>query len=179
MAPTPVLLLMRHGKSDWPAGIADTDRPLKPRGRAASAAVADWLRCSGLVPSTILTSPAVRTLQTARIVQQALQLPAGKVETDPRIYCASSDELRRVLTEFAARNVHTPETSPLLLVGHNPGLEQLLQWLDPRQKPAADGKLMPTGTLAVLDGNARLSELARGWGHTRALVRPRSLPAAR
>ncbi|MDY6828565.1 MAG: histidine phosphatase family protein [Pseudomonadota bacterium] len=177
MMPTPPLLLMRHGKSDWSQDIADIDRPLKPRGRAASTAVADWLGRTSLIPSSILTSPAARTLQTAQIVQNRLQLPTCTVQTDARIYGASDEMLRRVLAEFTTRNASTSRPGPLLLVGHNPGLEQLLQWLDPSQRPASDGKLIPTGTLAVLDGKAPLSELVRGWGHTRALVRPRSLRA--
>ena len=66
------LILLRHGKSDWSTGDSDFDRPLKKRGRQASALVGKWLNAHEYIPDFVITSPAKRALQTAEITCEAM-----------------------------------------------------------------------------------------------------------
>lgn len=150
--PTRTLLLLRHGKSDWDAGASDDfSRPLAKRGTRNGKRMGRWLAEQGLRPDRIIASPAARTHSTAALVCKALDLPAKQIVQDQRVYLASATTLLDMLRELPA-DVHTA-----MLVGHNPGLENLLADLLGRDVPQpADGKLMPTAALARL-------ELATDW----------------
>jgi phosphohistidine phosphatase len=114
-----LLYLLRHAKSDWddPA-LADIDRPLAPRGRKAARAMGRHLKSSGIKPELILCSPARRARQTLELIRDA-----GAVMPDadlaPWLYAASAHKLLTKLEELQ------PETASVMLIGHNPGLEDL------------------------------------------------------
>ena len=110
------LHLLRHAKSSWKdESLADRDRPLAGRGRRAAAAMAEHFAAQGIVPGLVLCSTAVRTHQT----YARLELGDVPVRYEPGIYGASADELLTLL-----RTV--PDTvDTLLMIGHNPGLEDL------------------------------------------------------
>jgi len=165
------LLLMRHGKSDWKAGAADdSGRPLNRRGKKASALIGGWLRKQGLVPDSIIVSPAVRARETARIVADAAGCPAERLTLDERLYLTGVAQHLEVLQDCA------PQAGTLLLIGHNPGLEELLDALckDPPATPK-NGKMMPTAAVAVLHVPQPLNSLQPGQALLRELVRPREL----
>lgn len=165
------LLLLRHGKSDWGKDVEDFDRPLKDRGKRAAQRVGNWLLEQGLIPDRIISSPAERAITTAEKCTKAMGLSAGGIQRDPRIYEAGVAQLYQLLQELPA------DTRRVMLVGHNPGLEQLLQHL--LQEPAPvpdDGKLLPTATLARLQLNRSWAELADGCASLLALIRPDQLP---
>ena len=151
------LILLRHAHAE-PAenGLADIDRPLSPHGLAEAEAAGRWLLEQRLVPDRVLCSPARRTRETLEAV---LGL-TGYVEQrlDERVYDATPGTLAALVDE--QRDVER-----LLLVGHNPGLEQLVALMHSGQ--SGDYRGMPPGGIAVLQfpvdvtvepGVARLSD---------------------
>lgn len=141
------LILLRHAKSDWPDGIADPERPLSPRGRAAAPRMGAYIASEELVADRVLISPARRSRETWDLI--SAQLPPVKVvASEPRIYDASAARLLGVVRE-QPREVHT-----LMLVGHNPGLEDLAEMLVAGGAASHLTKMsekFPTGALAVID----------------------------
>jgi phosphohistidine phosphatase len=164
------LLLLRHAKSDWSVEMDDFSRPLKKRGRRAAKQVGRWLRKQHLIPDIILSSPATRALATAQRVCKQLDIEESAIICDPRIYEADALTLLEVLkTGCHERRV--------LLVGHNPGLEDLLLKLIPYSVPlSANGKHLPTAALAQLAFEGDWTELAEGSAKLITLVRPDSRP---
>jgi len=141
------LILLRHAKSDWPNGIADPERPLAPRGRTAAPRIGSYMAHEQLVPDRVLVSPARRTRETWDLV--AAQLPPVRmVASEPRIYEAAAARLLAVVRE-QPREAHC-----LMLVGHNPGLEELAGMLagaGPASHLTKMSEKFPTGAFAVID----------------------------
>lgn len=165
------LLLLRHGKSDWSTGADDFNRPIKDRGKRGAQRQGVWLAQHGLEPDYAITSPAERALVTAQKTLKAMGGHDGDLHKDSRIYDASLRDLLSVLA-----NVPT-NARRVLLVGHNPGLEQLLEYLLGSAVPEADdGKLMPTATLTRLQLPDDWSNLQQGSATLLSLIRPASLP---
>lgn len=141
------LMLLRHAKSNWPAGVADRDRPLAARGREAAPLMGGYLAEELLLPDLVLISPARRTVETWELVAPMLpEKPATQYE--PRIYEARTSALLDVVQETA------PVVKTLLMIGHNPGFEDLAQSLTghgDRYAAARMSQKYPTCGLAVLD----------------------------
>ena len=131
-----VLLILRHGKSSWKhPGLADHDRPLNKRGLGDATRVGRLLRETGLVPDRIVSSTAVRARETARFV--AGESGCGRaVKHNRRLYLASVPEIVRVLAKAGG------DALRLLVVGHNPGLEELVAAL------TGSSVALPTAALA-------------------------------
>ena len=164
------LLLLRHGKSDWLIDTDDFSRPLKKRGRRAVKQVGRWLNEQQLIPDTILSSPATRTLTTAQEICRQLDIDESAIVCDPRIYDADALTLLAVLKNCCREQ-------RVLLVGHNPGLECLLLKLIPHSVPLSkNGKCLPTAALAQLSFDGEWADLARGCATLVTLIRPDSLP---
>ena len=124
-------ILVRHANAEWPHYTGrDFDRPLTPRGLEDAHAAAAAIRDAALRPTRVLSSPARRTLQTATIIAQALELAQPIVCVDA-LYNASADTLQAELTA-AAHEAHL-----VVLVAHNPGISSLARQLaqDPRAAP--------------------------------------------
>lgn len=164
------LLLLRHAKSDWSVEMDDFSRPLKKRGRRAAKQIGRWLREQDLIPDAILSSPATRALATAQRVCKQLDIDKSAIICDPRIYEADASTLLTVLrTTCRERRV--------LLVGHNPGLENLLEKLITHSIPLSiKGKCLPTAALAQLVFEGDWTTLAEGGAKLITLIRPDSLP---
>jgi len=160
------LIIMRHAKSDWssPEG-ADFDRPLARRGRKDAPHMGAWLRKKGLIPDKVVSSPARRARETAGLVAAELKYDEQRIVWEDRIYDATVEDLLAVI-EDAAIGV-----SCLMLIGHNPGLDDLLEHLSRDRPEYQDGKLLTTASVAVLNygegpiltgaGTARLDLLLR------------------
>jgi phosphohistidine phosphatase len=133
------LLLLRHAKSDWGnAGLRDFDRALAKRGLRDAPRMGETLKKQGVSPDLILCSPATRARETMELFKQAAGLEV-KVEFEPNIYEASSAELIKLVR-------HLPDQcSCVLLVGHNPGFENLLSRL------IGSERQMPTAALACME----------------------------
>lgn len=165
------LLILRHAKSDRDgAPVADFDRPLARRGRRDAPRMGRWLEARGLVPDRVLSSPARRARETAEAVTAVLRVPAAHLRYDDRLYLAAADTLLAVLAECPSR------IGTLLLIGHNPGLEELLELLSAEPPPRnAAGKLLTAGALARLELTAGWDGLTPRCATLIELARPREL----
>jgi len=164
------LTLLRHAKSGWNDPVArDFDRPLNPRGRRAARTVGAEMRALGLGFDRVVASPARRVMETLDEVEQVF----GRLGTayDERLYLASRTTLLDIIHE-------TPESvARLLLVGHNPGLEELALLLSGHGDLRSEVQVKyPTATLAEIgfaDGGWR--DVAEGRGRLGRFIRPRDL----
>lgn len=116
------LLLMRHAKSSSNNLTGDDhERPLTDRGQRDAARVGDLLRDHDIIPDVIITSDAVRAYTTARAVAEAAGCQTV-IEMNPLLYHASPDAIRAVL-----HSIPEPGPDSVMIVAHNPGLEQLVE----------------------------------------------------
>ena len=169
------LLMLRHAKSDWGVTSDDFHRPLLFQGKRNAERMGSWLMQQALVPDHVVSSPAERASATAAKACKTMAIGTRAIHLDERIYEADLEGLLEVLAD-CPRQAHR-----VLLVGHNPGLEQLLAFLLPERVPAAkDRKLLPTATVARLDmpddWRGLTPECARLAGITRASALPRKFP---
>ena len=164
------LILLRHGKSDWSTDDEDFNRPLKKRGKKAASIVGQWLKRHKLVPDYVIASPARRALQTAEVACEALGVKKKKIDREKHIYLATAEDLLYVLEDCPA------QAKRVMLVGHNPGLENLLHFLlNGRLSIPEDGKIMPTAAIAVLQMPDSWQKLDRGAATLEFLIRPREI----
>ena len=165
------LLILRHGKADKHTQCADYVRPLHDKGKRAAQRVGVWLASHDLTPDHIISSPAERALVSAEKASKAMGRYVGAIVTDQRVYNADLDTLLAVLGECANTDKR------VLLVGHNPGLEDLLSHLVSEELPRSrKGKLLPPGALARLSMPASWTHLAAGSARLTELVYPEQLP---
>ncbi|HEY0112442.1 MAG TPA: histidine phosphatase family protein [Allosphingosinicella sp.] len=167
-----ILTLLRHAKSGWDDQVErDFDRPLNPRGRRAARTVGREMRAQGLRFDRAVASPARRVVETLQ------EIAAGygplQPELDERLYLASAETLLDIACE-------TPdEVERLLLVGHNPGLEELALRLASRDPGALKNEVevkYPTGTVAEIELPAeRWADIREGSGRISRFIRPRDL----
>jgi len=144
---------MRHGKSDWSKPVPDYLRPIKKRGFLESGKIGSWLQDQGLVPQLIISSPAQRARETAETLAQQMNYSIEKISWNESVYMADVSELLDAIAT-------TPEECRrLMIVGHNPGLEDLLFYLTEEIDIPEDGKVMPTATVAVLETDLDWSAL--------------------
>ena len=163
------LLLLRHAKSDWKAEKdIDFERPLTERGESDAGKVARWMKAHKLFPDRIVSSPAVRTRATADIVTGVLHLPTDLIRWENDIYEATLDKLLAVISR------HAKGSRCLLLIGHNPGLDNLVTYLasaEPHR--TASGKLMTTAALAIFVNVECMGTPVKHSLQLRQLVRPK------
>ena len=120
------LTLFRHAKSSWgQVGLADRDRPLSDRGERDAPNMGARLLARKARPSLIITSPATRALATARLVAEALTYPMEFLQTEPQLYLAAPGEILDLIQR------QEDNFSDLFIVGHNPGLTDLVNLLVP------------------------------------------------
>ena len=132
------LLLMRHAKSSWKdTELSDNERPLNKRGKKDAPYMGEMLKEKELVPQLILSSTAVRARQTTELVAAACGFVGDVVYLDS-YYLAEPDAY------LAGLSTQSDDLERIMIVGHNPGLEGLLQILSGRIEA------LPTGTIAYL-----------------------------
>ena len=165
------LILLRHGRSDWGVGSDDFHRPLKRQGKRDAQRVGSWLMRHSLTPDYVVSSPAERAGATAAKACKVMGIGTRVIRLDERIYEANLESLRGVLADCPQ------QARRVLLVGHNPGLEKLLDFLLPgKVPPGRDGKLLPTSTLARLGMPEDWSRLTAGCAALAGITRPSTLP---
>lgn len=165
--------LLRHAKSSWDDPVErDFDRPLNDRGWRAARTVGRHLAENGTTWDTVIASPAVRVVETLSGVEEGLgrRLDA---DFDRRIYMASAATLLDILQEA------DESAERLLLVGHNPSIEDLVFLLVPPQHRGARSDIevkYPTAALCEIEIEAaRWEEVTDGMGKIANFVRPRDL----
>src|SRR5262249_52622573 len=122
--PMLTLTLLRHAKSSWEEPLDDFDRPLAPRGEKAAPEIGAALAARGLHPDLILCSGALRARETLALVLPNVGEPSPIVVFDDALYMAAPRTLLRRLHVIApALQRETPRH--VMLVGHNPGFEEL------------------------------------------------------
>ena len=132
------LLVLRHAKSSWndPA-LDDHERPLNKRGRRDAPRMGELVREYGLIPDVVISSDAVRARLTAEAVAEAARY-AGEILLDPRLYLACPADILSLLPTVR-ENAGT-----VMIVGHNPGLEKLVEQLTGERQD------LPTAALAQI-----------------------------
>jgi phosphohistidine phosphatase len=138
------LSLLRHAKSSWDGTGTDRDRPLNERGERDAPRMGARLMARKLRPSLILTSPAVRAATTARGVAQSLGYPTEFIQREERLYLASPATILEIVT------TQEDTFNDLFLVGHNPGLTDIINELLPELQ--LDN--LPTAGIVCIDSEA-------------------------
>lgn len=162
------LVVVRHAKASRPAKVPDEQRPLSPRGRRDAPLVGRWMSAGNWLPDLALCSPALRARQTWQLVAGGLAAPPP-VRFEADLYHPSLPVLLDVIGRLPAH------VATAVLVGHNPSLHDLAQWLagdDLRTALPRGESELPTSSATVLiwrgswrdrdAGTARLDELYVG-----------------
>jgi phosphohistidine phosphatase len=115
------IILIRHAKSDWDnPSLSDYDRPLAARGLEDAPKMAALLKNRAIRVDRILSSTAKRAKQTTEITAEVLGIPENHIQWDRSLYHASADHLLAVI------QAQPTQLQTLILVGHNPGLTELI-----------------------------------------------------
>lgn len=158
--PKRTLVLMRHAKSDWSGDEPDLERPIATRGRRQAKEAGRWLGEHLPDLDLVLTSPAKRARSTWQVAGAECRHHNPIVDTDERIYTLDERDLLAVLRDV------DEDVASTLLVGHNPGLDELVARLT-GQRVA-----MVTSSLAVLGFSGRWRDLGPGTCQLVAFGRP-------
>ena len=163
------LFLLRHAKSSWDdPDLDDHDRPLAPRGRRASALLAEHLRRERIRPALVLCSSARRTRETLERLMPALDPVEVRIERG--LYGASSEDLIQHL------HAVPDDAESVMLVGHQPAIQKLaldLAGTGPELERVR--AKFPTAALATLAFAGEWSELGHRSAELVAYVKPKQL----
>ena len=160
-----ILYLLRHAKSSWKDdSLADFDRPLKGRGRDAAERMGKRLASEKLQDAVLICSPAARARETAQLVLKHSGLRMDQ-RFDDRIYEASLRDLMQVVSELP------DDRQTAMLIGHNPGFEDLLAFL------TGQARRMPTCALAKIKLDVESwKDVRAGDGNLKSFLTPKGLP---
>lgn len=158
------LVLCRHAKSDWPAGVADIDRPLKERGINNANFLGGLLGNQEFLPDLIISSPANRALSTARLVARQLGYAKEKIQIERSVYFEGSQSLLNTIKQL-------PNTADTVMIfGHNPTMEDTVRHI--LQSEAAF--YMPTSAMACMESfGHRWESFGTQSAHLRWMLIPR------
>jgi phosphohistidine phosphatase len=166
------LMLLRHAKSDWPDGVEDHKRPLAERGRRMSPLMGRFMVEKRLLPDLAMVSTARRAMETWELVRAAIGQDIVQKD-EPRIYEAPSHAILGAVRQ-TPDDIHA-----LLLVGHNPGLQDLALKLIGKGREPDLSRLQrkyPTAGLVVIDFDIKhWSEVAGGLGRLERFETPKSI----
>lgn len=157
--PKRTLVLMRHAKSDWSGDQPDLERPIARRGRRQAAEAGQWLESHLADLDLVVTSPAERARSTWQVAGASCR-HRPIIDTDERIYTMEHGDLLAVLRDI------DDGISSALLVGHNPGLDELVARLTGERVD------MVTSSLAVMHFSGGWRGLSRGSCVLEAFGRP-------
>jgi phosphohistidine phosphatase len=166
------LILFRHAKSSWSEGVEDHERPLSDRGRKAAPVIGHYLAKAKLQPDLVIVSTARRAQETWSRAVRALKQPV-ETSNSREIYAASAEQLLDVIHGVE------PGVGTLMLVGHNPGLEELARLLmkDLGGEPGARMReKFPTAAIALLSFEVGAwSDVTPETGSLDRFVTPKSI----
>lgn len=154
---------MRHAKSSWKSDApTDHGRPLNKRGRKAAPKVGAELAARGWVPDVVWSSDSTRTRETFERMRAPLGFE-GEAHFVPNLYHGGIREAQAVIAEM------NPDVRIALLLGHNPGWEELVEHL------SGQAAVMKTGCAALLRAKGEWSELGEHAWTLEDVIYPRSL----
>lgn len=154
------LVILRHAKSAWPDGVADHDRPLAERGRRDAPAAGRWIAGQIGTVDVALCSPATRAQQTQQLAFGELGDDVAVV-ADERIYDATPGDLLSVVHDV------DDAATTAVLVGHNPGLSQLVAVLTGEQHE------LKTAAIAVVTFHGAWTDAGRVTAELADVAKPR------
>jgi len=109
------LLILRHGKSSWDDPVLrDAERPLLKKGQQRTQLIADFISEHQLNPELIISSPAVRAYETAKIIANSLGYPTEAIQKNNDLYFVDKEKYSEAVY------VASDEINTLMIVGHNP-----------------------------------------------------------
>jgi phosphohistidine phosphatase len=134
------LYIVRHGKSSWEYNVPDDERPLLEKGIKRTKKIAAYLHAQGIKPDMMISSHAVRALETAKIIAAALDYPTDDIHISRQLYHAFTDNIYDELYQVSdmACNVMIFGHNPTFTAFANHFLEPKIDWL-------------PTSGLVVVD----------------------------
>jgi phosphohistidine phosphatase len=158
------LLLLRHAKSSWKdENIKDFDRPLNQRGFKAATQIGRLVRKRKLKPDLVLSSPAERARQTAHLMLESARLNT-ELRYDQRIYEAGAARLLEIVSQI------DDGVESAMLIGHNPGMEELLKIL------TGQDHHLSTATLASIELDfEKWNKVRGGTGRLEWLTKPKEV----
>lgn len=159
-----ILFVLRHAKSSWKdSTLQDFERPLNGRGRKAAELMGEYIKKQEIALDLVLSSPAVRARETVELALKAAKLKV-ELRYDQRIYEAGPVRLLEVISQIE------DDKDSVLLVGHNPGLEELIQVVTGQQEK------MTTANLAkIVFGTTKWRKTLEKKGRLDWLVRPKEI----
>jgi phosphohistidine phosphatase len=158
------LLLLRHAKSSWDdPSLADEDRPLAPRGRAAAKRIKGYMRRAQVPVELVLCSPARRARETLDLVE-----PPGEILIEPELHRATAAELLERVRRVS------DDIDGVMVIGHEPAIRELAVGLAGSGSELA-GRKFPTAGLATLTVTGPWSTLAPDRAALAAFVIPKEL----
>lgn len=173
--PAKQLLILRHAKSSWDdSSLADFDRPLAPRGQKTAPLMGRELARRGWLPDLALVSPALRTRDTWRLVAQ---------ELPKHVHAEFAEELYEAAPAAILARVRQVKAKNLVVIGHNPGLQQFALRLagagsDEGVFKKIEAKF-PTAALARFTLDEDWADLDFRGARLTHCVRPKDLGSAR
>ncbi len=169
---TLTLIIMRHAKSDWDTSAQhDFDRPLSRRGIRDTGRMGKWLSSTDHLPDQIIASPALRAKQTVKFLCETAGLDVEKIVWEKAIYSTGMQILVDLAKKYFAKN------KTVMLVGHNPAMDELLHYLSDIDVSAThSGKYMTTANIAIfsLNGDSK-NFLQAGSARLLVIARPKEI----
>lgn len=149
------LVLIRHGKSSWKdKNLKDIERPLKKRGLADGSLMTKVLKERQIIPDLIITSPAARALETAKILASEYSMDTNQIVTESRLYMESKGKLLKEINKIDEK------FNTVFLISHNPAITDLANTLT-----GEEIKNIPTsGAFAVQFENITWAEVDKTKG---------------
>lgn len=163
------LYIMRHAKSDWDAaGSSDFDRPINKRGNKNAIRIGKWMTENDHIPEKILASPALRAKQTIElVVDQIDSLNKKDISYEEDLYLASIDSLLENI------NIYKDGINSLMVVAHNPGLEELIHFLDGNTD--SQYKSMTTANLVIFEYTDNQFDVETDKANVIEFIKPKEL----
>lgn len=160
------LYLIRHAKSSWDEpGITDRERPLLDAGVKKTGKVIDFFRNKDITADLILSSPAVRAFETARLIAKGIGYPEEKIKLEPLIYEGFYDSILEMIFRIP------DEVNSLMIFGHNPTITHLANLF---LHPGIDF-LPTTGVACISFKTEKWEQISAGKAKKEFLVYPRML----
>ena len=157
---------MRHAKSDWSgSGNSDFERPINERGKKSAVTIGQWLLDNEHIPQQIVSSSAVRARQTTELVVSTISPEI--VSYDEQLYLASVKTLLQLISDYKTG------LNSLMVVAHNPGLEELVDQLIAKSDQLDSGiTSMTTANVAIFEYSDNQFDINSDKGQLVHFIKP-------